>query len=71
MNDLNTRRFVPKGGAKVGIKKAPRKWDAKTLPILRILCEFSAKALRGLPKFCVYLVVRALQKSLGERLNLS
>ena len=32
----------PKGGAKVGIKKAPPKGSAKTLPILPKLCQNSA-----------------------------
>ena len=44
--------------------------SANSLPILRKLCDFSANSLRGIPKFCVYLVILALQKSLGERLNL-
>ena len=61
----------PKSGAKVGIKKAPLKRSAKTLRIMPKLCEMAANSLRGVPKFCVYLVMRALQKSLGERLNLS
>ena len=60
-----------KGDAKVGIKKAPLKRSAKTLPIMLKLCENSAKTLRVIPKFCAYLFARALQKSLGERLNLS
>ena len=44
--------------------------DAKTLPILRIFSEYSANPLRGVPKFCAYLVALALQKSLGDKLNL-
>lgn len=60
----------PKSGAKVGIKKAPLKRSAKTLPILRNLCENAAKSLRGIPKFCAYLAILALQKSLAESVNL-
>ena len=60
-----------KSGAKVGIKKAPLKRSAKTLRIMPKLCEFSAFALRIIPKFCVYFIILALQKSLGDRLNLS
>ena len=68
---LNARCLGPFGDAKVGIKKAPRKWSANSLPILRNLCEFSANSLRGIPKFCAYLVNLALQKSLAESVNLS
>ena len=65
---LNARCLGPFGDAKV---KAPRKWSANSLPILRNLCEFSANSLRGIPKFCAYLVNLALQKSLAESVNLS
>lgn len=57
--------------AKLDTKKAPRKRSANSLPILRNLCEISAFTLRGIPKFCVYLVSLALQKSLAESVNLS
>jgi hypothetical protein len=42
-----------KSGAKVDIKKAPRKRSANSLPILPILCQSSAKVLLRMPKFCV------------------
>ena len=62
---------VPNATAKVQQKIAPRKWSANFLPILPNLCEFSAKSLRIMPKFCDYLDDRALQKSLAERMYLS
>ena len=40
---LNARCLGPFGDAKVGIKKAPRKWSANSLPILRNLCEYAAR----------------------------
>ena len=43
----------PKGGAKVGIKKAPLKRDAKTLRILLKLCEFCDYSTTTPKFFCV------------------
>ncbi len=45
--------FIPIGGAKVDIKKAPLKWSAKTLRILQFLCKINADSLRLMQKFCV------------------
>ena len=70
MRSPQREESCPKGGAKVGIKKAPQKRGANTLRILRNLCEISANLLRGIPKFCVYLAILALQKSVAESENL-
>ena len=63
----------PKGGAKVGIKKAPLKRSAITLRIMLKYCEFCEFSAFSLRFF--YFILRpsgrrALQKSLAERLNL-
>jgi hypothetical protein len=59
--------LTPKSGAKVGIKKAPQKWSAKTLQILRFLYDNATNSLHVVQIFYIYTVIRARQKSLGAR----